>query len=115
MGREVAFPLAPQLETNLSKLLKAVNEIRAAYGKPMAVTSGYRPAPLNARAGGALNSAHLFCMAADFADKDGGLGKWCLANLDKLEHAGLWLENPAKTKGWVHLDIRPRTKRVFDP
>jgi uncharacterized protein YcbK (DUF882 family) len=115
MGRDTAYPLSPQLEDNLNKLLRAVNLVRAAYGKPMTVSSGYRPGTYNVKAGGAQLSAHLFCMACDFSDADGQLAAWCLAHLSLLEQAGLWMENPERTKGWVHLDIRPRKKRVFDP
>ena len=37
---------------------------------------------------------------------------------NKLKELGLWLENPEKTKGWVHLDIKSRGDRksnVFNP
>jgi hypothetical protein len=115
MGREVEYPLTTELFLNLSELLTCLNVVRAAYGKPMYVTSGYRPGRFNKAAGGAKGSAHLTCQACDFADGDGALAKWLLANLHVLEEAGLWLESPAKTKGWVHLQSRPVGPRVFMP
>ena len=113
MGRDVEFPLSPELEKNLSNLLVALNAFRAVYGKPMRVSSGYRPGKYNTAAGGAPNSTHLVCMACDFADLDGSLDAFCLANLPSLEQCGLWLEDPERTHGWTHLDIRARNNRVF--
>jgi len=123
MGRDIQYPLTPELEANLTKLLKAVNVVRKAYGKPMIVTSGYRPAHFNADAKGAKRSAHMVCMAVDFRDSNGELDKWCEDNQDLLESLGLWQEHPDATKGWCHLDIAERPirerpgckKRQFKP
>lgn len=107
MSREVEFPLTLELEANLSTLLVALNKLRDEYGKPMIVTSGYRPGRYNTAAGGALHSAHLTCQACDFADPEGKLDSWCISNLDKLAKYNLWLEGPAYTPGWAHLQCRP--------
>ena len=115
MGRDQQFPLSPELETNLSKLLSALNRFRTIYGKPMNVSSGYRPGHFNTDAGGAKNSTHLVCMACDFHDADGSLDQWCLDHLDVLEECGLYLESPDHTHGWCHLQIRPTKNRVFIP
>lgn len=116
MGRHREFPLSDQLLDNLGKLLVALNTVRRTYGKPMVVTSGYRPGHFNKAAGGAVNSAHLSLEACDFADPDRKLAHWCMSNLRVLEEAGLWLEAPSATPGWVHLQIRPVVgKRVFLP
>jgi zinc D-Ala-D-Ala carboxypeptidase len=111
MGREVEFPLTPELEANLTKLLEAVNKLRTLYGKPMYVNSGYRPGHFNTSVGGAKGSTHITCEAADFRDNDGELKKWITPEI--LEECGLYMEDPDKTLGWCHLDIRPRTNRVF--
>ncbi len=115
MGRDVEYPLNATLLKNLEKLLTALNVVRKAYGKPMLVTSGYRPGKYNEKAGGAKQSAHLTCEACDFADPQGSLARWCISNLPVLQKAGLWMESPARTKGWVHLDTKPRPNRVFEP
>jgi hypothetical protein len=47
MGRDKQAPLTGPMEVNLEKLLKAVNKFRAVWGKPMKVTSGYRPAAIS--------------------------------------------------------------------
>lgn len=107
MGRDQEFPLDVTLQKNLDALLVALNKLREDYGKPMNVTSGYRPGHYNTDAGGAKASSHLTCQACDFADPEGRLDSWCMSNLDKLTKYGLWLEGPAYTPGWCHLQIRP--------
>tara|TARA_R110000868_G_scaffold66014_6_gene197017 strand:- start:11695 stop:12087 length:393 start_codon:yes stop_codon:yes gene_type:complete len=122
MGRIKEEDLSPELQANLDRLVTALNVVRAAYGKSMTVSSGYRSPANNAAAGGSKKSHHMSCMACDFRDSDGALDTWCLANQDLLEANGLWQENPGDTAGWCHLDIGTRDttkkrehKRVFKP
>ena len=117
MGRDKEFPLTPELESNLVKLSLALNKFRVAYGKPLIITSGYRPSHYNSDAGGAKKSNHCLCRAVDFADKDRSLMAFCISNLKLLEDCGLWMENPAVTKSWIHLQIVPPKSgnRIFNP
>ena len=71
MGRDRTHPLSPDLEANLANLLICLNKFRKEYGKPMRVSSGYRPAAINSKVGGAKKSAHMTCEACDFVDTDG--------------------------------------------
>jgi len=83
------------------------------------VNSGWRPPDVNAAVpGAALKSLHMRCLAIDLHDPDGDLDDWCLSNGDTvLKDLGLWLEHPAATKGWCHVQlVPPRSgKRVFYP
>tara|TARA_R100001086_G_scaffold250083_2_gene193465 strand:- start:1470 stop:1910 length:441 start_codon:yes stop_codon:yes gene_type:complete len=125
MGREKQAPLTPEMDQNLNQLIKALSVVRAAYGSPMHVSSGYRPASINAAVGGSKKSAHQDCQAADIIDEDGLLANWVMNNLDILEQAGLYLEDPRYTMvinkdnkvkvQWVHLQLRPTSRRVFIP
>ena len=117
MGRDKTYPLSLELAVNAAQLLSAINYIRGVYGKPLSVSSGYRPGVFNRAAGGAKNSSHMTCEAIDLRDSDGEFAQWCLDNLDELEKAGLYMEDPSHTPGWVHLQSRaPRSgKRVFLP
>jgi hypothetical protein len=118
MGRDKQYPLTGPMEVNLEKLLKAVNKFRAVYGKPLRVTSGYRPAAINSQVKGAAKASnHMVCLAVDLADSGGKLAEYCLNNLKLLEEFGLWMEDPGFTKGWVHLQcVPPRSgSRVFKP
>lgn len=83
------------------------------------VSSGWRPAAVNAATpGAAVRSLHMSCEAIDLYDPDGDLDEWLLASADTvLRDVGLWLEHPAATKGWAHVQIRPPRsgRRVFYP
>jgi hypothetical protein len=114
-GRERQHPLDEALEANLKALLIALNKFRYIYGTPMRVTSGYRPAAINLAIGGSKKSAHMSCQAADFADADGKLKMFCLQNVKVLEDCGLYVEDPASTPTWCHMQIRPTKNRIFKP
>lgn len=127
----------PELEENLTKFLKAMNEIRSAYGKPMIVSSGYRSRDrqIEIYANKAckkefpfedgvfvmskvpLGSSHLYCTACDISDPNKELQKWVKKNEKLLEKAGLYCEDFAYTPTWVHFQItKPKSgKRFFIP
>lgn len=84
------------------------------YGVRPPINSGYRTPAANKAAGGAPSSCHLLGKAVDFSD-NGTFAAWCLANIPHLETCGLFMEDPAHTKTWVHLQSRPTKNRVFKP
>ena len=53
-----------------SELVSMLQAIRSHYGKPVAITSGYRTATYNVSIKGAKDSYHVKGMAADFTVKD---------------------------------------------
>lgn len=112
-GRDDAYPLTPELEANLERLLIAANKLRAAWGKPMIINSGYRPGHYNSDIGGAPNSTHITCEAIDIHDMTGDLKAFCTPEM--LESCGLWMESPKSTPTWAHVDIKPRANRIFIP
>jgi len=103
--------------SELALLATQVDELREAYGKPLVPTNGYRSPAVNAAVGGASNSAHMSGQAVDISDPmpARSFARFCLKHLDLLEECGLWMEDPQWTPGWVHLQIRPLTVRVFVP
>ena len=119
MGRDKMYPLDETQKENVEKLLLAVNKLRALYGKPMFVSSGYRPGAFNMKAGGGKRSAHLTCEAVDFKDVDRAITNFCTDEI--LEECGLWMESPDVATTWCHLQTRePKSrwnnrKRVFNP
>lgn len=120
MGRDKQYPndYTKEVSDNIDKLLIPLNKFRNAYGKPLQVSSGWRPPSINAAtAGAAKRSNHMLGLACDFKDTDGAIDKWCMANLKLLEEFGLWLEHPDATAGWAHLQcIPPKSgNRVFKP
>lgn len=118
MGREKKSPLDEELEWNARATVERVNTLLSAYGKPITVSSGYRPKYVNDKTPGASpNSKHITCQAVDLTDPDLSLARWCMANLPWLSTIGLWMEHPDYTKGWVHLQTVPPKSgnRVFIP
>jgi hypothetical protein len=98
-----------ELESNLALLLDRINQVRAVYGAPMIVTSGFRDvADMERIYKGKLypiHSKHLTCQAVDIYDPSGTLYAWCKSNESFLEKVGFWLEN---RKGhWQHFQIVP--------
>lgn len=116
MGRDVEYPLTPVLEANLSELLRRINKIRHKYGKPLVVTSGYRPGKYNLIAGGSSKSAHLTCEAVDFADTNRDFTNWIMSNPGVLIECDLYMESPAYTPSWTHLQSRATLsgRRIFN-
>lgn len=106
MGRDTEFPLTPELEDNLIRLLRAVNQFRYEYKLPMVVSSGYRPGKYNTAAKGSPNSSHITCEAADFVDTDRSITRFIMDNPAVLERCGLYMEHPKDTPTWVHLTVR---------
>jgi hypothetical protein len=115
MKRAKFEDLSEELQKNCSDLIVKLNKFRAAYGKPMYVSSGYRPADINKKIGGGSKSAHMSLEACDFADADGKIFEFIKANPDILEQCGLYLEDPQYSPSWIHLQSRKASKRVFLP
>jgi uncharacterized protein YcbK (DUF882 family) len=115
--------LEPEEQANLDELLRRLNVVREAYGKPMVVTNGYRTwaehAAIYLKLGRKppQRSAHLRCQAADVWDQDKTLWSWLMQNLALLEKVGLWLEDGSVTKNWVHFQSCPPAsgRRIFLP
>jgi uncharacterized protein YcbK (DUF882 family) len=113
MGRDKEYPLDASMKNNLQVLTKKVAELETLYGKPFVLTSGYRPGRYNAAVGGSPKSSHMTCQAVDISDRDGKLKEWCVKNIEVLNKLGLYMEDPAKTKTWIHLQIRKTKNNPF--
>lgn len=129
MGRDQTHPsdLTPEIIRNAAHLLRRVNaliglmhdvgiDIHPVTRSP--ISSGWRPPSVNATTpGAALRSKHMTGDAVDLYDPDSEIDAWCMDHLDVLSEIGLWMEHPAATKGWCHLQqVPPRSgRRVFYP
>lgn len=81
------------------------------------VSSGWRPAAVNAQVPGAApKSKHMTGQAIDLYDPDGDLKAWCWEHSDVLGRLDidLYMEHPSMTKGWLHLQtVPPKSQARF--
>lgn len=101
---------------NLQDLIQKINSL--GYTPPMRASSCLRSIADQKRINPkAMGSSHLYGAAIDIADPKGELKAWILKNPTVLTYAGLWMEDPKYTKGWVHLQTyAPKSgKRIFIP
>jgi hypothetical protein len=115
-GRDVEYPLTRETLANMVTLLRVLDKVRKDWGNPLIISSGYRPGKYNKAAGGSSKSAHLTCEAVDFVDEDGSLAAF-MSEAGRLDKYNLYMESPARTTGWVHLQTRRTAsgKRIFEP
>jgi hypothetical protein len=124
--------LDEEVQANLLILLEKANKIRAAYGKPLIVSSGYRDKHDHIRiyiekamkegkpfdiTKVPMGSKHLTGSAIDLFDPNQELQKWVKENIKLFEDVGLWMEDFSATPNWVHVQIVPPKsgKRFFIP
>lgn len=111
-----------EVRANAIELLSKVNALLAVIDLPEArtpkVNSGWRPKSYNDMVPGAApNSKHITGQAIDIADPDGALDDFLMDRTYLLARFGLYMEAPAFTKSWTHLQsVAPRSERlVFNP
>jgi hypothetical protein len=115
---------------NLEELLVKLNHLRAAYGKPLRVTSGYRSMERHLAIYAAkgitdqskipMQSRHLYGFAADLVpieDDIKHLHDWVNQNVKLMEEIGLFMEAFEYTAQWCHFQsVPPKSgKRFFKP
>ena len=121
MGLDKKYPDAwsEEIEGAAIELLSRVDAMLTEFGEERKITSGWRPPEVNSKtAGASLKSKHMTGHAVDLADPEGDLDDWCSENDgERLKAYNLWMEHPAATKGWCHLQSLPPKsgKRVFYP
>lgn len=111
-------------QDNLNRLLEVMNKFRAAYSKPMEITSGYRSMSQHIRIYAdkgirdlkliPMGSNHLKGLAVDIFDPDHKLKEFIDNNKDLIVGLGLWFESWESTPDWVHFQIvAPKSKKRF--
>lgn len=115
MGRDKQDPLDVLQLRNMAELLSRVNHLLASLNFDPKISSGYRPSRINKSVGGAKMSTHTVCAGIDLIDPENKIGKFLKKNPLILNRYDLYLENPDHTPGWMHLDIKQRKNRIFNP
>lgn len=99
---EFACPCGCGFDTVDAELLDVLERARAAFARPIIITSGARCHSHNLVVGGQLDSQHLVGKAADIAVK--GMGASLVAN-----HFIDWFPGRygiGRYDGWTHIDVR---------
>ena len=97
-----------------SALVELLEQLRAHFGKPVTITSGYRTPAHNAKAGGAMFSQHLYGRAADIRGPGVSVEDVAACAERLLPGRGGVGRYPAKAgraAGWVHVDTRAEKAR----
>lgn len=130
IGSTKLTTLPKDVQDNLAILLERINRLRAAWGKPLTVTSGLRTKEdhvriykdIAAKKGVKfdptkvpMGSQHLKGAAIDLSDPKLELTAWLKTNPDLVKDFELWFED--KNPNWVHAQIfAPKSgKRWFLP
>ncbi|QUT07902.1 DUF882 domain-containing protein [Sphingobium phenoxybenzoativorans] len=98
-------------EIAAAKLLceKVLEPLRAHYGRPIVLSSGYRSPALNKAIGGAVTSQHAKGQAADFEIPgldNYSVAKWMEAHLN-YDQLILEMHTPGQpNSGWIHVSYR---------
>ena len=103
------IPLSLDVERRIIKLALQLEEVRRQLGgKPVRITSWYRPEPFNSRAGGARRSQHLSGGAVDIVIE--GMSGREMGSIVAPSWAGGLGIYPGNRKHILHLDIGTRRR-----
>ena len=111
----VSVPLFSYTMYGRSALVEVLEKIRAHFGKPVTITSGFRTASWNAKQKNAAKfSQHLYGKAADI-QVQGISVEQVYAYADKLlgnaGGCGIYPPGLGRANGWVHVDVRKAKSR----
>ena len=99
-------PNLEQIEALKAVCEHVVEKVRAHYGKPVHINSGFRGKMLNKAVGGASSSQHCKGQAVDIEVNgvaNGDLAKWIRDNLDFDQLILECYKTGVPTSGWVHV------------
>ncbi len=102
-------PNSTQLRSMTTLCTEVLEKIRAHFGKPVIVTSGFRSEAVNRDAGGASNSQHLLGEAADIhipGVANSEIWQWVVDNLDFDQIIAEKLQKDVPDAGWIHVSYR---------
>ena len=102
-------PQDAEIIEHIEELIEFMDGVRAAWGGPLIVTSGYRCPQLNEKVGGAKTSAHLTGYALDIVPSNNKKDKFCLFFKEYLKDKDfdeLLLEKGSNGRIWIHFALK---------
>lgn len=106
-----------EVAENLIHICQQLEHIRSMFGKPIRITSGYRPDKYNKAIGGSKRSQHIKGKALDFRIKDYSCDDARRKIIPYLKELDIRMENLLKSN-WIHIDSKkviPGMSRFFHP
>lgn len=103
-----------EVERNLTALVDNVlAPLRAIYGKPITVNSGYRCPELNKAVGGSATSDHVKGFAADItcSNKKENAILFDIIKNNLIFDQLIWEKGNNEYPDWVHVSFNPKRKR----
>ena len=107
-------PTPVHLEAMKALCAHILEPLRAHFGKPVRLTSGYRSARLNSAVGGSKTSQHSKGEAADLeiiGVANDRVAKWIRDNLPFDQVILEFYKAGDPNSGWVHVSYGPRNRR----
>ena len=102
-------PQDAEIIEHIEELIEFMDGVRAAWGGPLIVTSGYRCPQLNEKVGGAKTSAHLTGYALDIVPSNNKKDKFFLFFKDYLKDRDfdeLLFEKNNSGSIWIHIALK---------
>ena len=102
-------PQDAEIIEHIEELIELMDDVRAAWGGPLIVTSGYRCPQLNEKVGGAKTSAHLTGYAVDCVpanNKKKEFFEFCKEYLKSRDFDELLFERNSKGAIWCHIALK---------
>ena len=102
-------PQDAEIIEHIEELIEFMDGVRAAWGGPLIVTSGYRCPQLNEKVGGAKTSAHLTGYALDIVPSNNKKDKFFLFFKEYLKDKDfdeLLLEKGSNGRIWIHFALK---------
>lgn len=103
----------PAQIAHLRVLASGLELVRKALGKPMRITSGFRSKEVNAAIGGAVNSAHLSGIAADFVVEGMTNKEICPALIKAGIKFDQVIDEDRNGSQWVHVSFDPSMRQQY--
>ena len=105
--------LPAYLLRNAQAIADTLQLVRDEIKQALFISSGYRCESLNAAVGGAYNSQHLLCLAADiYADGYTPEQLAAVVVIKGIEFDQLIIEH-AGGKSWLHISVQPKNRHEF--
>jgi putative chitinase len=102
-------PEGIELKSNIIQCALRLDEVRDLFALPLIVSSWYRSPKVNAKVGGAKNSAHMSGFAVDFKIK----GMQDLEVALRIQKSNIRMDQLILEPNWLHISFAPEMRQQY--